>query len=100
MRTALLAQFGEVVRYEPGDPRFGSPFDVTGVYNPRHSLSSGSAAAGVETFGPAVFLAISSLPCDPELDDPTVVVRGKRHRVTERMPDGVGGVVLGLRLLT
>lgn len=96
MRAALLAQFGEIVTYESGS---GPPLELRAIFQPRHVLVRGDAAAGVEALAPAVFLALASLPVDPELDDPTIVVKGERHRVIERMPDGAGGVVLFLRLI-
>lgn len=78
-------------------PAVGAPVPVTGIFDEQYVLAKGSADAGVETIGPAVFLRLEDLPVDPEDDEPTLTIRGDDYRVTERRPDGMGGIVLALR---
>lgn len=96
---ATMRVFGERVPvvYEPED---GAPVEVTGIYDEQYVLAKGAAEAGVETLGPAVFIRLEDLPADPEEDEPTLTIRGKTYRVTERRPDGMGGIVLALRIVT
>ncbi len=81
-------------------PKVGAPVPVIGIFDLQYVLAKGSAEAGVETLGPAVFLRLSDLPVNPENDEPTVTVRGVDYRVRERLPDGLGGIVLALRRKT
>lgn len=81
-------------------PSGGSPVPVIGVFDAQFVLAKGDAEAGVETLGPAVFLRLEDLPTDPEDDEPTLMINGVNYRVIERRPDGIGGVVLALRLVT
>jgi hypothetical protein len=81
-------------------PEFGAPVDVPGIFDKQYVLAQGDPLAGVETIGPAVFFRIDDLPTDPEEDDPTIVIGSDRYRVVERRPDGMGGIVLALRLVT
>lgn len=85
---------GETVTY---DPAVGSPVDVTGVFDAQYVLAKGTAEAGVESVGPAVFLRLEDLPTDPEVDDPILTIRSVAYRVIERRLAGMGGVVLALR---
>lgn len=85
-------------------PEIGAPVSVTptgapltGIFDEQYVLAKGSAEAGVETLGPAVFFRIEDLPVDPEDDEPTITIRGLDYRVIERRPDGLGGIVLALR---
>ena len=73
---------------------------VTGVFDEQYVLAKGSAEAGVETLGPAVFFRLADLPELPEDDEPILTIRGVDYRVTERRPDGMGGIVLALRRVT
>lgn len=88
----------EVLTYTP-TAGVATPFE--GIFDASYVLAKGSAEAGVEALGPAVFLRRSvreALPVDPEDDDdPTVTVDGVPYRVTERRPDSLGGIVLVLR---
>lgn len=93
-RRAALATFGEVVTYAP---QVGAPVTPTGIFNAKYVLSQGTADAGVETLGPAVFFDISDLPGDPETDTPIITIRGVAYHVEERKPDGMGGILLPLR---
>lgn len=88
---------GETVTYQPA---VGSPVDVTGFFDSQYVLAKGTAEAGVETLGPAVFVRLEDLPTNPEDDDPTLTIRGDNYRVIERRPDGIGGIVLALRRVT
>lgn len=96
-RAAQVALGGELVTYAP---EVGAPVEVTGIFDEQYVLAKGSAEAGVETLGPAVFLRLEDLPEDPEDDEPTVTIRGVEYRVVERRPDGLGGIVLALQRIT
>lgn len=89
---------GESVTYDPEGA--AAAVVVTGIFDEHYVLAKGSAEAGVETLGPAVFLRLEDLPTDPEDDEPTLTIRGVSYRVTERRPDGLGGIVLALRRVT
>lgn len=79
-------------------PAVGEPVEVTGMFDAQYVLVKGSAAAGVESRGPAVFLRLADLPSDPDQDDPILTIQGTDYRVSERRPDDVGGIVLVLKL--
>ena|SRR6185503_1017921 len=100
-RVAMADLGGESVTYTP---TVGSPppaaVPVTGIFDSKYVLAEGDAHAGVEALGPAVFFRLSDLPTDPEVDDPTLTIRGNVYRVVERRPDDMGGIVLALRLVT
>lgn len=86
-------------------PASGPPVIVSGIFDEIYQLAKGDPEAGVETLGPAVFLRLVSLPIDPELDDPTIIISGAptgdgTYRVTERRPAGLGAIVLALRRVT
>ncbi len=86
-------------------PQVGVPVPVTGIFDAQYVLAKGDAEAGVESTLPAVFFRLSDLPVDPEDDEPTLTITGSGihdgdYRVIEREPDGMGGIVLGLRLIT
>lgn len=95
-RAALSTLGGEPVTYAP---EVGSAVEVTGIFDAQYVLAKGGAEAGVEALGPAVFLRLEDLPVDPEEDEPTLTIGGVDYRVTERRPDGMGGIVLALRLV-
>lgn len=95
-RSVLDVLGGEAVVYQPADD---DPVEVTGVFDARYVLAKGDPEAGVETLGPAVFLRLDDLPTDPELDDPILIIRALEYRVIERRTDGIGGIVLALRLV-
>lgn len=97
-RAVQSALGGELVTYDPAGA--AAAVVVTGVFDAQYVLAKGSAEAGVETLGPAVFFRQADLPTDPELDDPTLTIRGINYRVIERRPDGMGGIVLALRRVT
>ncbi len=96
-RLVLSHLGGSPVIYTPAD---GDPVQVSGVFDQVYVLAKGTAQAGVGTIGPAVFLLLEDLPVDPEDDEPTITIDGLTYRVTAREPDGMGGIVLGLRLVT
>lgn len=98
-RAAQAALGGETVTYAP---TVGATVPVTGIFDEQYVLSKGTAEAGVEVLGPAVFLRLEDLPADPrdEDEEPTLTIRGDVYRVVERRPDGMGGIVLALRLVT
>jgi len=93
---AALILFGEPIVYQP---QVGLPVPVTGIYDEMGAVALGGAPAGVEVLDPTVFLLLADLPVDPELDEPTLLIRGRTYRPTERRPDGIGGIVLELRLV-
>jgi hypothetical protein len=96
-RDAFEHLGGVTVTYQPA---VGASVPVTGVFDALYLLAKGSAEAGVETRGPAVFFRLEDLPADPEDDEPTLTIGGVEYRVIERRPDGLGGLVLALRKLT
>ena len=88
---------GEAVTYTPVSA--GSVV-VTGIFDELYVLAKGTAEAGVETLGPSVFLRLEDLPVNPEDDEPTSTIREVNYTGRERLPDGMGGIVLGLRKVT
>lgn len=96
-RAVQRALGGETMVYTP---EAGVPVEVTGVFDQQYLLAKGTPLAGVESRGPAVFLLLDDLPTDPDEDEPTLTIRGDVYRVVERRPDGMGGIVLALRLVT
>lgn len=98
---AAIRVFGEStpVLYLP-DEDYAEATPVTGIFDEQYVLAKGTAEAGVEALGPAVFLRLEDLPTDPEDDDPTLTIRDVDYRVIERRPDGMGGIVLALRRVT
>lgn len=96
-RAAQSALGGESVIYRPS---VEAAVEVTGIFDEQYVLAKGTAEAGVESVGPAVFFRLEDLPVDPDEDEPTLEIRGVEYRVIERRPDGVGGIVLGLRRVT
>jgi hypothetical protein len=57
----------------------------------------GDELGGVEASLPSVFVRLSELPVDPEIDDPLLTIEGVVYRVTERKPAGLGAIRLMLR---
>lgn len=47
-----------------------------------------------------MFLRLSDLPTDPQVDDPQLTIKGIVYRVVERIPDDMGGIVLTLRVVS
>lgn len=102
-RTAQAVLGGETVTYTP---EAGPPVDVTGVFDAVFVLAKGTANSGVEATAPAVWVRLEDLPENPEDGEPTVTIYDAPnrapelvgdYRVIERMPDGIGSVVLVLR---
>lgn len=103
----LVAAADRVVHAELGGitvtyaPLVGASVEVTGIFDEQYVLAKGSGAeAGVGTLGPAVFLLLEDLPEDPEDDEPTLTILAVAYRVIDRLPDGMGGIVLALRRVT
>lgn len=98
---AALSAFGErlPVTYAP---LVGAPVQPTGIFDAQYVLAKGSGEAGVEATAPAVFFRLEDLPEDPQGvgAEPTITIRGDAYRVIENRPDGMGGIVLVLRLKT
>lgn len=85
-------------------PAVGAPVIVNGIFDAFHRLALSDGEAGVETLVPAVFVRLADLPVDPEFDEPTVTISGDAtpsndgvYRVHERLPAGLGAIVLALR---
>lgn len=97
-RVVQVALGGVVVTYDPAGAQ--PAVTVTGIFDEQYVLAKGTAEAGVEALGPAVFFRLEDLPADPENDEPTLTIRAVAYRVTERRPDGMGGIVLALRRVT
>lgn len=93
-RAAQAHLGGREVIYRPA---IGAPVPVVGIFDAQYQLAQGDAEVGVETLGPAVFVLLRDLPVDPEQDEPSLLIDNLEYRVTERRPDGFGGVVLALR---
>jgi hypothetical protein len=101
-RRAAIAAFGEgeetpIVFTPPAGPAVS----VDGIFSEVYVLAQGNSEGSVETIGPAVFLELADLPTDPEDDEDDAIrltIRGEIYRVTERRPDGMGGIVLAVRL--
>jgi len=96
-RTAQAELGGEPVIYQSA---VGAAVPITGIFDAQYVLAQGDAEAGVTTRGPAVFLRLDDLPVDPELDEPTLTIRGTDYHINDRKPDGLGGIVLTLRKVT
>ena len=94
---AVQLHLGAVeVTYVSSTP--GGTFPVAGIFDAQYVLSStGDSLAGVETRGPAVFVALADLPIDPEFDSPTLTIGGIAYRVIGRETAGMGSIVLVLR---
>lgn len=90
---------GETVTYRPSADVVITvvPFEVVGVFDANYVLAKGTAEAGVEATGPAVFFRLEDLPEYLEDDEPTLTIRDVDYRVLERRPDTMGGIVLVLR---
>lgn len=103
--AVLVAQMDRVAQVNLGavdvfyQPEIGDAVTVSGIFDAQYVLVQGGAHAGVESLAPAVFLRIEDLPTDPEQDEPTLDIAGVAYRVAERKPDGLGGIVLVLRLV-
>lgn len=84
---------GGPVTYTPGA---GAAVDVQGVFDAVH-VRVEAGEAGVTSAGPAVFLRLSELPSDPEVDgNARVTVSGTEYTPWSVEKDGQGGVLLRL----
>lgn len=84
---------GGLVTYTPG---VGTAEDVQGIFDANH-VRVEAGEAGVTSAGPAVFLRLSELPSDPEVDgNARVTVGGTEYSPTSVEKDGQGGVLLRL----
>ena len=100
-RAAMFALGGEVITYASSvSTPTGAPVQITGIFDSQFVLAKGDGNAGVEATAPAVFFRFDDLPVDPEIDEPTLTIRGIDYRVIERIPDDMGGIVLVLRTIT
>lgn len=97
-RTACKLLGGEPVIYQPAA---GPPVPLTGIFD-EHYVLQAADGAGVGAVAPAVFLQRADLPVDPELidpelDGPTLTIRGIDYRMDHPETAGMGSVVLVLR---
>lgn len=84
---------GGLVTYTPG---VGTAVDVQGIFDAAH-VRVDAGEAGVTSAGPAVFLRLSELPSDPEVDgNARVAVSGTEYTPWSVEKDGQGGVLLRL----
>lgn len=93
----VLDLLGEPVVYRPV---VGEPAPVTGIFDLPSGLVQGDGQVAVEARKPTVFLVLADLPVDPELDTPTLTIRGVDYEVKDTHPDGLGGIVLVLGKVT
>lgn len=104
--TDLVAELDQAVMAELGgeqviyQPAVGAAVTITGMFDAQYVLAQGDAETGVEVAGPAVFLRLNELPVDPALDEPILTIRGTNYNAKKRNPDGVGGILLTLRVVT
>lgn len=88
----VRAVLGGSVTYTPG---VGEAVTVTGVFDDIYVEATVVGEAGVASSGPQVFLTLSDLSSDPELDkDATVTIEGVEYKPWLVKPDGTGGVLL------
>jgi hypothetical protein len=94
---AARQHLGGPVTYTPG---VGSAVQVTGIFDAIHQHVD-VGQPGVTASGPAVFLALSDLPSDPETDTAArVTIAGVVYAITTPEKDGQGGVLLRLNEVT
>lgn len=92
-----LQHLGGTVGYMPrAGAGIGQVVNVPGIFDAAY-VRADIGEVGVASSTPAVFLRLSDLPSDPEVDDPLITVDGVRYGVLEPKKDGLGGVVLMLR---
>ena len=96
--------FGVPVLYQPS---VGPPITVgadgkplLGIFDEPFVLAKGEPIAGVEASGPQIFMRLEDIPYDLDYDDPTLTIRGVVYAVHGRNPDGLGGVMLKLRVVS
>lgn len=90
---AVLDLLGEPVIYAPA---VGQPAPVKGIFDLPSALVQGDGEVAVDARSPTVFLLLVDLPTDPELDTPTLTIRGVNYLKKDTHPDGLGGIVLVL----
>jgi hypothetical protein len=93
---AVLDLYGEPVTYRP---QYGTPpaAPIVGIVSFPPVLATGDAPSSVQARADSVFFRLADLPIDPEVDNPTLVIRGQVYRIAERQPDDAGGITLLLR---
>lgn len=93
-------QLGESIVYTPGT---GSPVTVDGVFDDAFVVAGMDVGeAGIATSGPAVFLTLTDLPSDPQVDTAATVTRvktGLSYTTHTPRPDGQGAILLLLHEL-
>jgi hypothetical protein len=88
---ACLNVLGEATQYSDGGPAVAP----VGIFEQAYiRISAGQN--GVQSSGPAVFYLLEDLPSDPQLVEPTIVIRGTSYKVIEVKKDGQGGVLVHL----
>lgn len=90
-RACLSLLGGKPVTYSP-KPQLAIPdTTVTGLFDAAY-VRIDAGVAGVQTTSPVIFFRLSDLPCDPDDDDPDIIIDGVTYRPTEVQKDGQGGV--------
>ena len=90
---ALREILGGPVTYAPGA---GDPVEVVGIFTAPHTaVDPESQGGGISTVSPTVFLKLSDLPSNPEVDPAArVTVAGVTYSWHDSQPDGLGGILL------
>lgn len=97
---AVRAALGQQVVYTPS---VGSPVSIPGIFDASY-IRIDDGTPGVSSSSPAVFVAFSDLPAGFDTDlGAQVTITGTPasdgvYKINEPQPDGIGGVVLILRL--
>jgi len=92
-RAAQVHLGGTPVVYQPAS---GPAVTVTGLFDEQGVAVDTAGEGDVELLGPSVWLRLEDLPTDPKVDNPRLTIKGKTYKVKARMPDGTGGIRLGL----
>jgi hypothetical protein len=93
-----LLEGGETISYRSGA---GVSVSVLGIFEASYEfLATGGEGAGVSSFQPALFVALSQLNSDPRLDKRAIVtVDGQEYKVASADGDGRGHAILRLHRL-
>lgn len=93
------ANLTDSVRYAPS---IGEAVEVQGIFDRQYVNVDAGGEAGVSSSGPAVWLLLDDLPTSPNPidDEPSITVDEVEYEVKEARPDGKGGVLFLLRVVT
>src|SRR5512146_954294 len=87
---AVVQHLSDPITYAPEG---GDAVEVNGVFD-RAYQKEDVGEAGVSSTAPAVFFRVADLPTDPMTDHPAITFGGVAYDVSERHPDGAGGILL------